>query len=549
MLAGTAEEACFTRLDDALWPEGVERLPWADVPALVGEYERDQPRWIWADTAEIAPRLLAAGIRVARCFDLRLCHTIVRRAVATRESRLARAEPGPWDVAALAPEDLGIPTLLDDLVAQAFGPDEVLEEYRRIDEAVRACAEPGRLRLLLAAESAGALVAAEMRHDGMPWHTQVHDQLLTGLLGPRPRVGDRPAKLQSLVIRIRELLGAPSLNPDSQLDLLKALRAAALDVTSTRQWELERLDHPAVAPLLEYKKLARLLSANGWTWMDTWIRDGRFHPDYVPAGVVTGRWATSGGGALQLPKQVRAAVRADPGWKLVVADAAQLEPRVLAAMASDETMAAAGRGQDLYQGLVDSGVVDTREHAKVGMLGALYGGTAGDSGLVMPRLRRAFPRAIGLVEEAARAGERGEVVHTWLGRSSTPPPESWQEVQRSAGLPESGPAEERRARASARDWGRFTRNFVVQGTAAEWALCWMANLRNRLRVLTDGEARPHLCFFLHDEVMVHTPEHLAAEVESAVTESATDAGRQLFGTFGVEFMLGVATVDHYAEAK
>ena len=549
MLAGTAEEACFTRLDDALWSEGVERLPWSDVPARVGEYEEQRPRWIWADTAEIAPHLLAAGIRVARCFDLRLCHTIVRRAVATRESRLARSEPGPWDVAALAPEDLGIPTLLDDLVAQAFGPEEVLEEYRRIDEAVRACAEPGRLRLLLAAESAGALVAAEMRHDGMPWHTQVHDQLLTGLLGPRPRVGDRPAKLQSLVIRIRELLGAPSLNPDSQLDLLKALRAAALDVTSTRQWELERLDHPAVAPLLEYKKLARLLSANGWTWTDTWIRDGRFHPDYVPAGVVTGRWATSGGGALQLPKQVREAVRADPGWKLVVADAAQLEPRVLAAMASDETMAAAGRGQDLYQGLVDSGVVDTREHAKVGMLGALYGGTAGDSGLVMPRLRRAFPRAIGLVEEAARAGERGEVVHTWLGRSSTPPPESWQEVQRSAGLPESGPAEERRARASARDWGRFTRNFVVQGTAAEWALCWMANLRNRLRALTDGADRPHLCFFLHDEVMVHTPEHLAAEVESAVTESATEAGRQLFGTFGVEFMLGVATVDHYAEAK
>lgn len=549
MLAGTAEEACLTRLDDALRPDGVERLPWPDVPARVAEYEVQRPRWIWADTGEVAPRLLRAGVRVARCYDLRLCHTIVRRAVATKDSRLARSEPGPWDVSAVAREDLDIPTLLDDLVEQAFDTDEVIEEYRLIDEAVRTGAEPGRLRLLLAAESAGALIAAEMRHDGMPWRTEVHDQLLTELLGPRPRSGERPAKLQDLVLRLRELLAAPHLNPDSQPDLLRSLRAAALDVGSTRQWELERLDHPAIAPLLEYKKLARLLSANGWTWMDSWIRDGRFHPDYVPAGVVTGRWATSGGGALQLPKQVRAAVRADPGWKLVVADAAQLEPRVLAAMAADQPMAAAGRGQDLYQGLVEAGVVDTRDHAKVGMLGALYGGTAGDSGLVMPRLRRAFPRAIGLVEEAARAGERGEVVRTWLGRSSPPPPESWYEVQRRAGLPESGTAEERRARSAAREWGRFTRNFVVQGTAAEWALCWMANLRNRLRTRTDGDTRPHLCFFLHDEVMVHTPEHLASEVAAAVTEAAAEAGRQLFGDFDIEFALGVTTVDHYAEAK
>ncbi|MEB0015131.1 hypothetical protein QN416_26400, partial [Glaciimonas sp. Cout2] len=81
-----------------------------------------------------------------------------------------------------------------------------------------------------------------------------------------------------------------------------ALRRAGLAVTSTRAWELKELDHPVIEPLLEYKKLARLLSANGWYWMDTWIVDGRFHPEYLPGGVVTGRWATRGGGALQLPK-------------------------------------------------------------------------------------------------------------------------------------------------------------------------------------------------------------------------------------------------------
>ena len=44
----------------------------------------------------------------------------------------------------------------------------------------------------------------------------------------------------------------------------------------------------------------------------------------------------------------------------MVADAAQLEPRVLAAMARDEEMARASRAGDLYQALVDDGVVDTR---------------------------------------------------------------------------------------------------------------------------------------------------------------------------------------------
>src|SRR5699024_7370157 len=118
-------------------------------------------------------------------------------------------------------------------------------------------------------------------------------------------------------------------------------------------------DHPVIAPLLTYKQLARLHSANGWAWAEEWVRPGpaggreRFHPDYVPGGVVTGRWATQGGGALQLRKRVRGAVVADPGWQLVVADVAQLEPRVLAAMARDEAMARAARGGDLYQGLVD----------------------------------------------------------------------------------------------------------------------------------------------------------------------------------------------------
>jgi DNA polymerase-1 len=171
----------------------------------------------------------------------------------------------------------------------------------------------------------------------------------------------------------------------------------------------------------------------------------------------------------------------------------------------------------------------------------------------MPRLARAFPKAIRLVEEAARAGERGDVVTSRLGRSSPRPGAAWLQTQGSASAPDSTDADERRARAQARDWGRFTRNFVVQASAAEWALCWMAELRKRLDALTPARGRmeegPHLVYFLHDEVIVHAPEDLADEVATTVSESAREAGRLLFGTFPVEFPVSAAVVDTYAQAK
>jgi DNA polymerase-1 len=185
------------------------------------------------------------------------------------------------------------------------------------------------------------------------------------------------------------------------------------------------------------------------------------------------------------------------------------------------------------------------------MLGAMYGATTGDSARLKPRLGRAFPAAIALVDRAAEQGERGEQVMSRLGRTSPLPGPQWREVQQRASQPGAGAADERRARSQARDWGRFTRNFVVQASAAEWALCWMAELRLRLAELgedglTDG---PHLVFFLHDEIMVHTPEALAQRVEQLVRESAHKAGRLLFGTFPVDFPLSVKIVDTYADAK
>ena len=526
----------------------------SNLAAFVAEHEPEHPRWVWDDTSRWYPALLAAGLRIDRCFDLRLCHAILRSSSLTAGSALALARSGPWAArlraAAPAVSAPSQSTLFDlDQGAAAYGtaePDPVAEfDLQRA--AVSDCAEPARLARLLAAESAGALIAAEMRFAGLPWSATRHDAILAASLGERPPAdGVRPSKLQEVLDVVRRRLESPELNPDSPPDLMRALGLAGLMVTSTRSWELKKLKHPAIEPLLEYKKLARLLSANGWVWLDTWVADGRFRPDYVPAGAATGRWATSGGGALQLPRQIRAAVVADAGWKLVVADASQLEPRILAAMAADRGMIEAGSAGDLYAGIVASGAVTTRDQAKVAMLGAMYGATSGESGRLMPRLARAYPKAIEMVESAARAGERGEVVTTRLGRSSPPGSSNgaWNEAV--------SPAEATRARERSRAWGRFTRNFIVQGTAAEWALCWMASIRRRLNnlnnsgVLVDG---PHLVFFLHDEVVVHTPSDCADRVAAEIAEAAAEAGRLLFGQLPAQFPLTIAIVDDYGQAK
>ncbi|TPW70832.1 bifunctional 3'-5' exonuclease/DNA polymerase [Schumannella sp. 10F1B-5-1] len=513
-----------------------------------GHESREHPRWVWSDTTEWYPALLGRGIRVERAVDLRLCRRILRSAEAAAGSRLAAARRDAWDRAPIASApDSG--TTLFDLSAPAERSDP-LDELRLQTEAVAQSAQRGVLALLLAAESVGALTAAEMSHAGLPWSASRHDEILTDLLGARPVAG-RPRRMEELVVRLRELLEAPDLDPDSPERLLRALQNAGLPARSTRSWELKEIEHPVIAPLLEYKKMARVLTANGWNWVDTWVHEGRFRPVYVVGGVVTGRWASDGGGALQLPHQVRGAVVADPGWKLVVADAAQLEPRVLAAMSGDAAMARAGRAHDLYEGIVASGAVADRSEAKYGMLGAIYGGTTGVSGRVLPRMRRAFPAAMALVEDAARAGERGERVRTWLGRTSP--------AGRGEGYDETLTDEARaRARTDARSWGRFTRNFVVQGTAAEWAMCWMGALRRRLWQLGEGAPsiapepfarRPHLAFFLHDEVVVHAPAELADRVAEEIRSAAADAGRMLFPAAPVEWALTVAIVDSYDRAK
>ncbi|MGH3389122.1 MAG: bifunctional 3'-5' exonuclease/DNA polymerase, partial [Actinomadura sp.] len=556
-----------------------------DLAAAVRARESaDPPRWVWAATERVYPPLLRAGARVGRCHDLELTEALVLahqgrygepRSVRAAWARLTGA-PVPADTVAAGG---GQPTLFGDDETVADDLAAIIAVHADQLRRIAATEHPGRLRLLAAAESAGGLIAAEMTLAGLPWSADRHDALLTELLGPRPGPGMRPRRLQDLADRITaEFGGRRPVNPDSPAQLVKAFAAAGVRVPSTRSHVLRQVDHPVVPLLLEYKELARLHAAHGWAWLDSWVRAGRFRPEYVVGGVVSGRWASRGGGALQIPRVLRRAVVADPGWVLVVADAAQLEPRVLAALAGDRAFAAAAAHGDLYAALADAfagtgtgGGADAqgpgpREKAKIALLSAMYGGGSGEALALLGVLRRRFPDAYGYVEAAARAGEAGRIVRSRLGRTCPPPSAAWRDLTTASGAEDEGAGEAESAAASGtgtetgsegaggtalrgsamRSRGRFTRNFVVQATAAEWALVLLALLRRRLAGPGHGA---HLVFFQHDEVIVHAPREQAEEVTAAILAAAQEAGELLFGRTPVRFPMEIAVVECYADAK
>ncbi len=551
----------------------------AEAAARYEESGEGSVRWVWSSGAEHYPALLRAGVRISRCHDVTLAERLLlgRDGLAGEPAPLPTAPVQAGRHVAAGPDASRQGALFDAAGSGPPDPQAALDALIAVHAGqlrrIAADEHPARFAALVAAESAGELAATEMNLAGMPWRADMHDKLLTEMLGPRPPAalaGTRPARLAELAGQISAALGGRPVNPDSPTQLVRALAAAGVRVPSTRFSVLREIDHPAIPPLLEYKELARLHAAHGWAWLDTWVCGGRFRPDYVVGGVVSGRWATRGGGALQIPRVLRRAVVADPGWVLVVADAAQLEPRVLAALAGDRAFTQAAAGGDLYEGLASVFGGD-RGQAKKALLSAMYGGAAGEAGQLLAVLRRRFPAASGYVETAAQAGEEGRVVRSVLGRTCPPPSAAWRAITEEAADSEAerDPGAGRASRAR----GRFTRNFVVQASAADWALVLLAALRQKLAALPVPESppgagagvpppgaaspspagrwnplAPHLVFFQHDEVLVHCPEPMAQAVV-AVDEAAAEAGRAVFGVTQVRFPMTTAVVSCYADAK
>ena len=533
----------------ALHPDGQPAGEIVREPDLVASVaSRPQvTRWVWRSSAEVYPRLLAAGVRVERCYDIENTEGLLLghegrlgepRSAAAAWARLSgRPVPADPPLRAVVP---GEQSSLFEIAVEPVPFEALLRVYADQLRRHGLAEYPDRMRLLTASESSAMLVAAEMDLAGLPWSADAHRELLSELLGERFAGTGEPRRLTELADEISAAFGH-RVRPELPADVLKAFKQAGYQVKSTRKWELEHLDHPAVAPLLEYKKLYRIYTANGWTWLNDWVHDGRFRPGFLPGGTVSGRWVTNGGGGLQIPKVIRRAVVADPGWRLVVADASQLEPRVLAAISRDRAlMEVAADPGDLYKAVSDQAFSGDRAQAKIAVLGAIYGQTSGDGLKNLAMLRKRFPQAVAYVDDAARAGEEGRLVRTYLGRTCPPSGHPLDEALLEgppADIPTTDP---RHARAR----GRFTRNFVVQGSAADWALLLLAALRQSLSSL-----KAELVFFQHDEVIVHCPTEEADQVTEAIQQASNLAGALTFGPTPTNFAFTTATVEIYADAK
>jgi len=524
-----------------------------------------RPRWVtWSQ--ETAQRLVAAGVRPAMCWDVAAAHRLLFGGW--------RADPGwawahlhglPLDqVPAAEPRSTGEADLFDAAQEQAaelgstdpdgdgrepVGPDGQLRPEwtrggwddspdrraawarlaRQAAELQAAVIAREGLRVSTArSESTIELLCAELTADGLPMDAAAAERVLGGIIGPRPR-GEAEAAAMRAARDGEVLRHAPAgVTADlrSPVQVRSLLAAAGVEVPDTRAWRLEefRDSHPLVAALLEWRKAERVATTYGYGWLDESLSpDGRLRGAWTGSDGAAGRM-TASNGLHNMPAAIRRAVIAAQGHLFVRADLGQIEPRVLAAVSGDPALALAAQADDMYLPVAAELGVD-RPTAKVAMIAAMYGQTTGHGGVAGRRMRAAYPVAMGYLDSADRAARAGRDLRTYGGRL----------VRMSGGI--ASPA-----RTAAR--GRYGRNALVQGAAAELFKMWAVTVRARGPALG---ARIVLC--LHDELLVHVAEEHADAAAALVGDCLAETARRWAPRGGVRFIAETSVVRCWADAK
>ena len=334
------------------------------------------------------------------------------------------------------------------------------------------------------------------------------------------------ARRDAEVLRRAPPGGDVDLRSPGQVKLL--LRRIGLDLADTRAWRLRELRdvHPVVDALLAWRKAERMATTYGYSWLDEHLGpDGRLRGAWSGSDGAAGRMSA---GMLCRPAEavMRPAVVAEPGHVFVRADLGQIEPRVLAAVSRDPALARATAADDLYAPVAADLAVD-RATAKVAVLGAMYGQTTGHGANALRGLQAAYPVAMAFLEDAARAGRAGQDVRTYGGRLI---PMGW------------SAAGEDRAQAAAR--GRYGRNALIQGAAAELFKTWAVTVRARAGALG---ARIVLC--LHDELLVHVPIEEGKETALVLERCLQEAAHRWAPDDSVRFVADIAVIARWSDAK
>ena len=525
----------------------------AGLAAEVGRADEAlRPRWVvWS--GQTAARLAGDGVRLATCWDISAAHRLLfggwradpgwawawLRGLATE----TMPADGPLDLFGMDDGDGSDPVAPDGHLRAEWvsgGWSDNAERMARWAGLARAVA--GQQQAALAGrpmavataqcESTAELLCAELSADGLPMDRVVAEQVLISFIGPRPHSEAEAAALRAArdaqVLRHAPADVAADLRSPAQVRSL--LARVGVDVPDTRAWRLREMRdaHPLVGALLEWRKAERIATTYGYAWLDEHLgADGRLRGEWTGSDGAAGRM-TASAGLHNMPAALRPAVVAADGHVFVRADLGQIEPRVLAAVSGDKALATAARADDLYAPVAAQLGVD-RPVAKVAVLGAMYGQTTGHGAQALRRLNAAYPVAMAYLDAADRAGRAGRDLRTYGGRRIVLAP---------------APGQDRRSSSRVAAYGRYARNAMIQGAAAELFKMWAVIVRARCGPL---DARIVLC--LHDELLVHSPREQAETVSRLVDECLREAARRWAPGCGVRFISDTSIVRSWSDAK
>ncbi len=295
---------------------------------------------------------------------------------------------------------------------------------------------------------------------------------------------------------------------------------------STNVEVLEKLKHlhPVVEEILHYRTLSKLKS----TYVDGLLTaagdSGRIHTKFMMTVTATGRLSSIEPNLQNIPVRTelgsglrRMFVPENPDWVLVDADYSQIELRVLAHIADDETMKRAfSEGLDIHTataaqvfGVPPEGVTPLmRRHAKAVNFGIVYGISAfslsEDIGVSQAEAKRYIARYLdnfsgvqAYMKEIVEQAKRDGYVATLLGRRRYLP-------------------ELKSANFNMRSFGeRVALNAPIQGTAADFIKLAMVAVHRRLRA--EG-LQARLILQVHDELIVECQKQEAETAARLLTE-------------------------------
>jgi len=556
---------CFGSDISALAGKGVSRVgSHGEIVREVALMEGDRhPRWVfWSAQAEAEP-LVRNGIHVDRCWDIAEAHRIlvggraadpdVAWATVCRlgTSDMPRASGGDlFDFASEDhPGDQGDP----DSPVRSDGylrPEALTGMWQNSparalawahvawDAATRQIAALSELSTRAVntgqSESAAALLCVELAATGLPVDRPTIERLIEDSAGPRPDDEAHAGVIRSARDEqvLRHAPGGESCDLRNPLQVRDLLASVGVVVPDTRAWRLEpfRDTHALVEALLTWRKAERIATTYGYHWLDTNIgRDDRLRGAWTACDGAAGRM-TAQNGLHNLPTPLRPAIAAHPGYVFVRSDLGQIEPRVLAAVSGDTDFARATQADDLYAP-VGAALKVERPVAKIALLAAMYGQTSGTAGEALKDLERAYPTAMSYLGRAYDSGVASQAVRTYGGRRipmwDNPvdaPPGSMQSVIASR--------------------GRFARNAVIQGAAAELFKAWAATVR-----LTTRHLGGRIVLCLHDELLVHVPAENADEVAAAVDAALMASARRWTGSSAVRFVSDTSVIARWSDAK